>query len=1514
VRFTNPAGLWLAALAIPVVLLHVLRPRRPPVEVSSTYLWRELADPVSVASPWQRLKPSLLLLVQLLAVLLLAVAAARPVRVTEAPLARHSVFIVDASGSMAAEDGRPDRVGAAVSRARDLRAQLPAGGVASVVVADSQPRVVLSSSPDRRAFDEAVGAIRTTPGGADFATAFTLAESLETPGEPVGFILLSDGGLTDVEKGLLPPGTRYVRTGSEATNRAVSRLTVEPRGSGLHARVTVRNTGGPSATQTLRIDVDGRTAHSERVVLDAGTAVEREVDLPSGDRIEAFLEGEDLLAADNRAVAVAGHRRALRVLWAGPDDVFLERLLAVLPSLAVERAPDSRPAPGFDLAIYAGVAVPADPGVPYIAIAPPGGAPGVRVTGEVPTPAVTLVRTTNQLLAGLDLSDVAVAKAQRIEAPGDEVLVGSEATPLLLRGNRQGTPFAYLGFNLSQSNLPVQVAFPVLADRLLTDLTGSGAPPSDLRVGQTLPLALAEGATVEAPGGARLTVPPGGAPPVLDRVGFWTITRPTANAAPVTVAVNADPAESTLAPAGSLPAPARPTAPGERKPAGERSLLAWIAAALAVLLLSEWILSRRRRGVARRQWAMAMATRVAVGALVVAAVAGLSVPRPGRHVAVVFLVDGSDSLGAAGRTQAVEWTRRALSSQPKGAEAGVAVFGGDARLELTVQSRARLLQPSVRIDSSRTNLAGALRLAAAVLPSDARRRIVVVSDGKATEGDAAAEARRLRDAGIEVDVHLVESSGGPDVAIERVDAPSTVRQGEAYTVRATIQSSHAQTVRLRWERDSQVIDERLVDVNAGSTVVDLPQVATEPGSLARYHLTVTAADDAVVENDVGDAAVATEGPPRVLLVEGMPGQGATLAAALRAGGIPTDVIAATDVPPVDRLAGYSSTVLVDVDARALVADQVSALAAASRDLGRGLVVVGGDRSFALGGYLGSELEKVLPVVSDVTDPKRRPSVAQVLAIDSSGSMGACHCAEGGANGLVVGNSAGGVNKTDISRAAAARTISALSNNDQVGVLAFNTQHNWVVPLQQLPPEDVVTKGLSGLSPAGGTNLTLPLKEAGDALRKAKAGLKHIILFTDGFTSHGGLDTLADQAAALAQEGITVSVLATGETGARDNLAHVAEAGRGRFYNEVDLSQVPQLMMQEAVLASRQLVNEGEYYPTVTSSAPAVRDLRQSPPLLGYLVTTAKPSAQTHLSIGEEDDPLLASWQIGLGKVTAWTSDAGTRWSQQWAAWPGFRDFWSTVVKDTFPLTGASGAGVRVTVDGSKVRIVAESAEPWPDGATATARLTGPDLVGRDVPLERVSGTTFVGEAAATAAGTYAAGVSVTGPGGPLLSATGTGVQAYSAEYRPGPADPDALERVSDLSGGRGAIAPEQAFASEGLRAGRGRIPLAGWFLLAAALLWPVAVALSRVALHGAAVAALRSGRGRVVEAVRRRLPRIGSPPSSTTPAPPRRPGPERDQRPVKTKTKTKTPAAVAAPPPTIDRLLKRKRGESEDLP
>jgi Mg-chelatase subunit ChlD len=1503
--FTNPAGWWLLALALPVLALHILRPRRQRLPVSSTLLWENEERAVSAAAPWQRLRSSWLLLAQLAMVALLAAVVAHPVRLTPGRLARHTVFMIDASGSMAATDGAPSRLEAAKDRAVAIRSELPDGGLASVVSIGRDAEVRLSASSDLSAFTSAVRGVSQTYGSPDAAGAFALAVGLETADVPIGFVLISDGGLSDAERRLLPPGTRFESVGSSDTNRAIVAAGVEPGTDGLVGRITVRNTGGPVAKQTVRFDVDGRTVGTKDISVEPAGIAEVSMPLPTGDRVEAFLEGQDLLSSDNRAFITGAARPPLRVLLAGPDDPYISTVLGVLPSVTVERSTTSRAADGFDLVIYDQVAVPAAPGAPFIAIAAPGGVPGVTASGVVEQPAITWILTEHPLLAGLDLTAVGVARSQMLTSPADTVLLGSERTPLVLTGTRAGVSFAAFGFVLSDSNLPVQVAYPVFMDRLIRQLSGAGVAVADLRVGDALPILGGAGVRVQGPGGARFEVL-AGSTPHADRPGFWTMMVP--NRPDRVVAVNVPTRESSLTVPRDIvvvTGEGLKAAPTIAK--GQRSVLSWFAIGLLVLALLEFWLARRQLAVGRRQARWARGTRVVVVALVLGALFAPTVSRNRGEVATVFLVDGSDSLGSSGKEQAFTWVRQAISAQPKAARAAVAVFGGDARLELTLQHDPTLTGSRPKVDASATNLAGGLRLASALLPSDARRRVVIVSDGRPTTGDAAAEIDRLEASGAVVEVHPVARSSGPDDAVVRVDVPSAVSAGETFEVRATIAATAASSSRVTLRRDSQVIEERVVDLVPGDNLVSFPQAAGS-GPVSRFQVQVAGVGDTISENDNGFAAVMVEGTPTVLIAEGKSGGGTTLAAALRAGGLQVVVTDARDLPGVEQLSAYAATVLVDVDARSLSAQQVAALTAVTRDGGRGLVVIGGDRSFALGGYRSSSLEDLLPVISEITDPKRRLDVAQVLAIDTSGSMAACHCAEGttqGVNGMPVGGNmiGGGQDKTAISRAAAARTIQAMNKNDEVGVLAFNTDQNWVIPLQQLPADEVVTKGLRTLSPLGGTNLTTPLETAAESLKKSKATLKHIILFTDGFTSQAALQGLADQAGKLAEQGITVSVLATGEV-AYEQLEKVAVAGRGRFYAGKDLNEIPQIMAQEAIIAARDVVQEGSFLPRVTSNASPVRELTSSPPVLGYLATTAKPAAATLLQVGDDGDPLLSSWRAGLGKVTAWTSDASERWSAPWANWSGYTSFWTGVVKDTFAIKGATGSTVEARSVGDTLKITVSGASAFDDQATAVARVNGPGGVAVEVPLVRSSGTTFVGETSAAKAGTFTVGAAVSGPEGPVFSGTAIASQSYSAEYASGATDEAYLAGLSVRSGGRGAIEPKQAFDASGLAVGRQRVPLAPWFLLSAALLWPVAVALSRLVFSRAG--SRESGRLRVlVRRVGSNMPRppgrlsapsssSKSPPSASAPPPPPPPPPVPQEH---------EPELVD----TMSRLLDRKR-------
>ncbi len=1552
---TNPAGLLWGLLVLPIIVLHILKPRRIQETVPAIFLWRQVARPVTAAKPWQNLTPSWLLLAQILAALLLALLMAGPVRLTPLALAEHTIFVIDGSASMQSADGSPNRLADAVDRASDLRRQVPDGGEASLVVAGANARALLTHSVDVGAFDDALDGIEPYDGPADFDSAFALAAGLNTGDRPTRVVFVSDGGIATDDLGLAPVGTRYERIGSSATNRGISRLSVEPSADGLVARIAVRHYGGPSATETIRVDVDGVTIERLTVELADESIENLSVRLPPGELVEVFLESEDSYLLDNRAVGTVARRPEISVLRLGGDNTFLDAVLAVIPGLTVESraalpetddgSVDVDALGDIDVIIADRVSVPDDVSLPVWLIAPPAGGPaGIEAVGEIDRPALVSISPDSSLVSGLDLSEVLLARSQDVSITDSgqpvEVVLGGDEGPLLMVARRPGADMVYQTFALDESTLPLQAAYPVLVDRIITELAQAALPPARLTVGERLPVDPRLAATVTDPMGSSVEVAAGGTVPVAGAMGFWRITQD--GRVPVVVAVNPPSAESAITPSIDLPF-ARGFAEADGIGAqGQVPLRRWVLGALLVVLAAEWLLARRRVGVSPRQWQVAQVMRAAVALALLAALFNPALTLPTDRVATVFLVDASDSMGVGGVSDGSTFVRDALTAKREAGNtddvAGVVAFGRNARLENVVGDNPTFNTLSVEVDRAATDLSAALRLGAAALPNDARRRLVLLSDGRATTGDATAEAERLAELGVPVDVVVIEPPTGADAAVASIDAPSLVQVDEALAVATTITSEIATDAVVTLRRDGELVQRRTVALTPGDNRVVFDDVATSTGVM-RYQVDVDAAGDPVTVNNRAFAAVPVSGAETILVVDGEqatsgapPGADAErMVAQLEAAGLPTETVAVRSLPPLDELSQYASIVLMNVNRLDLADAEVANLTAAVRDLGRGLVTVGGDHTYALGGYRGSDLEELLPVDSEITDPLRRQTVAQVLAIDTSGSMDACHCDEEGQNGLGNGNRIdGGVVKTAIAQAAAAKAIAAMAPSDEIGVLTMDASDQWAIDLQANPSQETIDDGLSQLRPDGPTTLTSTLVTAAAELRQSNASLKHIILFSDGFTEPGDLQALAVQAGELLDEGITVSVVATGE-GAAEDLRPIAEAGGGRFYPGRNLDQIPDLIVQETVAASRSFVNEGEFLPTITSNSAAVAGFDSAPIIDGYIATSAKSLARVDLRIGPDNDPLLASWQTGLGRVTSWTTDGGERWTQRWTGWEGAPNFWAAVVKETFP-SASDGAGLDVSIRGDEMTVRLEAVSSWDDDAVAKVRVNHPDGEGQEVVLERIDGTTYAATVPVDDTGVYAIGGSVEVGGDVAWSGVGLSTRSYAAEYAPTDVDVAGLERIAELTGGRVEPAPAAAFDVTGTASGQRRFDLARWLIWFALLAWPLAVAASRLSWRPGVLAVPAARASDTVRQLRRSFPSVSAPtiPTRSAPEPPPEPAarPEPDM-PVTIKSPVSPPPAPppepvaptrpAAGPPaddtstdggtgsSLDQMLERKR-------
>lgn len=591
----SPAALAALGLALPILLTYMLRTRRPRQIVPSTFLWGEATKNVAATRPFQRLRPSILLLLQLLLLAALVLALAGPFRASLGVGGSHLVLVVDTSGSMLATDEVPTRLDAARATGDGLIDTLSDGAVVSIISAQSRPRVLISATPSRSAARRALQDLESTEGSADFAEAFLLAESLETPARPATIVVVTDGGLTAEETRLVPPGAVIRSVGRTAENLAVTRLDTTDGPGGFRAIVQLRNFGSEEQNTELSVELDGAPVSSVQVEVPASSSIERSFDLGTGGgRLVAKIISNDRLAADDRAYAVLERARPRKILLATPGNVFLESLVRQIPGAEVTVAAAAGDVAGFDLAVFDRVDPPAELPVPALFVAPPQGPPAGTLAGRIENPTLSYLAGEDPLLAQVDLAELAVAGAQQVQIPGARTLVagrsGESETPLLAVWTQGTLRRAYVGFDLHESNLPLQVAFPILGDHLLSWLGGA----DEVRAAYAGdPLEIAAPATtdevrIRMPGGRESSISPGQVFDETDRAGFYNLTFSAGDKviSERTVALSFPPRESDLVPKG-VEAPAGGDRPGLVTDA-RTSLVSWVLAGALVLMLLEW--------------------------------------------------------------------------------------------------------------------------------------------------------------------------------------------------------------------------------------------------------------------------------------------------------------------------------------------------------------------------------------------------------------------------------------------------------------------------------------------------------------------------------------------------------------------------------------------------------------------------------------------------------------------------------------------------------------------------------------------------------------------------------------------------------------------------------------------------------------------------------------------------------------------------------------------------------------
>lgn len=888
---------------------------------------------------------------------------------------------------------------------------------------------------------------------------------------------------------------------------------------------------------------------------------------------------------------------------------------------------------------------------------------------------------------------------------------------------------------------------------------------------------------------------------------------------------------------------------------------------------------------------LALGVRLLIIVLCTLALAGLELDRvPGAQTLMVVADRSASPEGAVtSERDATLALRDRLGHDDR---LGVVAFGRDAVIEQPPASNPVFSDFTTSPNPNYTNIEQGLRLAQSLMPSDTRQHVVLISDGRQNVGDAVAQARLLYSEGARVDVLPLVVRAGPDVRIDALDAPASIADGARAHVRVIIVSNTATTGTLRVAEDGVAVDTRLLDIPAGETDVEVTLPPGQPG-FHRVRATVDPLADTLPQNNSGEALIEVLGTQRVLVVEGRAGAGANLSAALAAAGVTTTVVGPTGVP-VDPavLAGYQGIALVDVRADDLGTDRMTAIQSAVRDLGVGLSVFGGTETLGPGGFSGTPLEAALPIQMDISNQDQKPPIAVVLVLES---------VESSQGDAVVRGAAGSV-------------VEHLTSRDYLGVI--DAASGTAIPLTRLTDKAALERLIRNQSFGDAPSYEGALRSAGDALAAHPEATKHIIILGDGDAQA----TSPDLIASLVSRGITVS--AVGVDVHRDPVSMaamraMATAGNGRYYQSEDASQVPDVLLSETDNQLKPWIVEGSFRPTVVSPSAALvgLDLSAFPTLTGYVASTPKASAEVVLR-SPQRDPVLAQWQYGLGRASAWTSDTQGRWSAALLGWADGGRLLANIVGSTLPLAADPAISVRATVEGDRGHVIAEVAGA-PADASVTTSILAPDRSATETGLVSTGPGRFEGDFDAQQVGSYLLRVGVSS-GGRLTHVTTAGLAvAYSPEYRFLGTDGPVLREIAAAGGGvvLGSVAEAVGLPLPEVRI---PVPLFTGLLVVATLLLPLDIGLRRLVVRRgdraewAAIVAREPGQPVPAEptlaALRTRIDRHRT----------ARHGPDR--------VKPEDPAAAAAAPPDggaaggtgaddlAGRLLERRRRAGRGRP
>ncbi|MBN1980043.1 MAG: VWA domain-containing protein [Chitinivibrionales bacterium] len=644
-----------------------------------------------------------------------------------------------------------------------------------------------------------------------------------------------------------------------------------------------------------------------------------------------------------------------------------------------------------------------------------------------------------------------------------------------------------------------------------------------------------------------------------------------------------------------------------------------------------------------------------------------------KKVNLMFCLDNSASVAQTSKDSAFAFIRSAASRMGAHDKAGLILFGRTPSIERMLQSKLVVNTEPSSVQTDATNIAQALLAAEHELNRQSgEKRIVLLSDGNETIDSSLNAGQSAAQSSIGIySLPLACAVNDSDVSVRSVTTATVQRLFTPFEITVTIQSGRQVSGGMTLYKNGEIMLSNQYKIARGSTVLRFSDQLEKSG-IYRYSVVFTAPGDRFAYNNEAVGFTTAMEKSKIALVEESHDESSILEKTLVVQGFQVErVLPERIAEDLYELAAYDCLILDNVPASALTYHSMTNIQRYVRDVGGGLIMIGGNKSFAAGHFMNTAVEAALPVSMNAPTDMHLSELVLVFVIDRSSSM----------SGGSLGRS-----KLDMARIAAFSSIELLNQTDKVGVIAFNVEPQWIVPITDAANRQLIADNLSLLVADGGTDLFSALKTAYIALRQYNAHTRHIIALTDGQTDEGDFEYLTRR---MGAENISLSTVAVGGDADRKLLEQLARNSGGRFYVTDKPDSIPKIFTSETKLVAQNVIVEQKEKPAIARDheVAAGIDLSNIPSISGHVVTYPKKNAVTVLTAS--DHPLLSVCRYGLGKSVAYTSDFTGAWGREIVQWDAFNRFVSQMVRWAQRKEGRNTVEARFTTTSTAIHGVVE---------------------------------------------------------------------------------------------------------------------------------------------------------------------------------------------------------------------------------